>query len=151
MHQTPHEAAGIADGRGRRRTLAEGHRLRSEAIGDAAHGGNRLGERRIPGNLLPARIGMALWLPAAQRSRQAILAVDKVGGGAAFGTQGCPGGMARIGIELREAPSLDGGNRAAARDAEAAKSGNLLRTLDVGGHASSPLARSEMTRRSCMV
>ena len=100
--------------------MAEGDRLRPVLFGDAPHRCGGQVERLVPGDPLPARIGIALRAGAAQGMRQPIRVVDELGCGAALGAERLAGRMRGVGVEPDEAAVLDGGDRAAARDAQAA-------------------------------
>src|SRR5262249_2896046 len=133
------EEAGIADGRGRRRCLAECHRLWPELSREPAHGcGGRI-ERLIPGNLFPARVAISLRAAAAQGPHQSARTVDKCRRGTPLGADGGARGMGRVRAKPREAPVFYGRDSAAARDAEAAVTLNLVAISNIGRHAPPPL------------
>src|SRR5262245_61306869 len=143
MHQAPHKAARITNGRGRRRALAEGDGLRSVRLSDAPQCGGRFVERRLPGDLLPAGIGVALRMSPAQRSRQTLRAIDKFRCGTAFGAQGGSGGVVWIRLKPGKAPVCEGGDSAAAGNAEAAKASNRLHLLSFSRLHACPTTRPD--------
>ena len=64
---------------------AEGDRLGTALGGDAAQRSRRLAERLVPGDPLPARIGIAFWPGTAQRIQKPVLGIDQFRRGAALG------------------------------------------------------------------
>src|SRR5262249_39761545 len=78
VHESPYKSARIPNRRCGWRGLAEGNALRTPPIGDPAHSGGDLIERRVPGNLFPAWIGVSLRPPPAQWARQPLRVVDEL-------------------------------------------------------------------------
>ena len=123
--------------------LGDGHRLRPMARGDPPQFGGDQVERLVPGDALPARVGIALGSCAPEWMCQPVPVVDQLRRGSALGAEGLARGMARIRLERSQATILDDGDSTAARYAECAVgSDSLGRGCLV--HGVQPLARARL-------
>ena len=110
--EEPDEPLDPVDGVRQRRPAGRGHRERHRlsavpSLGPAQPFGD-LGERLVPADGLPLRVGVGLRGGTAQGPGQPVGAVHDLGRGPPLGTQGGSGGMRGVGPHTGERPALDG-------------------------------------------
>lgn len=103
MAQPLNEATEVANCSGRRRGQRKRERIGPVSLHDAAQGSGGLVQRRVPGDRLPSRIGIAFRAGSAQRPSQPFRMVDEFRAGTAFGAERPAGGVAGIGLLTRKA------------------------------------------------
>ncbi len=112
----------VGDRRAARRGQPERDGLGAGLTADTVERGHGRVERLVPGDALPARIGIALGTRAPERIELALRVVDDLGRGATFYAQRPPRRMLRIRLLPDEAAVARDQNRAAARAAKGAES-----------------------------
>src|SRR5581483_2679549 len=152
VKQSPQPALGVVDGRAALGAATQHDRLGAVALADVQNPPRDVAERFVPGNPLPARIGVALGTRALERIIETLAMVNQLRRGFAFDAHDAAVGMVVIGIEPGDAAVLDGGNRRTVRGAKGAITANVAcrttRFSDCGHGLSLGSNRSSRSKRS---
>ena len=132
VHQAPDIRRRIADRGGGRRGQAEADGLRPLLRGNPLHRRGGQVQRLIPGDALPARIGVAFRTRAPERVSQSLLVVDELGRGATLGTECLAGWMRGIRLQPDEAAIFDHRDRAASGGAQSTVAVDTLLAGNIG-------------------
>ncbi len=121
----PENAVGERGGAGGRHR--EGDALGAALVAEASELAGRCGQRLVPADALPPRIGVALGPRALQGIEEAVAAVDQLRRRAALDAERAAGGMVGIGLDLDQPAVLHRRDAAATRAAERAVAAHFQR------------------------
>ena len=143
VHQAPDVRRRFADRRGGRRRQAETDAFWPLLRRDPPHRRGGHFQCLVPGDALPAGIRIAFRTGAAERARQSLLVVDKLGRGAALGAECLAGRMRGIRLQPDEAAMFDYRDRAASGGAKRTVAVDTLLARNIGHGRRAPDRRAQ--------